>query len=276
MNIEIRQLDESELQVGLELAMAAGWNQTSTDWNRQFQLCPAGCFAALVDGHVVGTVAACTFGSVGWIAMMLVHESFRRQGIGRQLMKQAIEFLESNEVTSIRLDATPLGAPLYETLGFQPQFELRRFDGVAPVSDSTAHESTPCDESMQAMLDIDRSVYGYDRQQLFEQYMAESTSTLREHPEQTAFSVTRAGRLATYIGPCIARTPSAGQQTLSATLAAASGRLFVDIPVTNRLAAECAVASGLQPTRRLMRMTRGALIEENQQLVFSSSGPEKG
>ena len=33
--------------------------------------------------------------------------------------------------TTIRLDATPLGQPLYESLGFVPQYELTRYAGIA-------------------------------------------------------------------------------------------------------------------------------------------------
>src|SRR5258705_12655293 len=108
----------ADIPVGMRLKDQAGWNQLEADWRRLLDLQPDGCFVAELGGSPVGTVTTCRFGPVAWIAMMLVDVRFRRCGIGRALMSHALEDLDAHGVCTVRLDATPLGRPLYETLGF--------------------------------------------------------------------------------------------------------------------------------------------------------------
>jgi len=54
------------------------------------------------------------------------------KGIGKALMTHAIEYLDRRGARSIRLDATALGRPLYEKLGFAWEFTLARFVGTLP------------------------------------------------------------------------------------------------------------------------------------------------
>ena len=51
--------------------------------------------------------------------MVLVDESMRQHGIGTALVEQAVEVLDRRGAETVRLDATPLGKPLYERLGFE-------------------------------------------------------------------------------------------------------------------------------------------------------------
>src|SRR5215216_3234927 len=117
----------ADVASGLRLKEQAGWNQLEADWRRLLDLQPDGCFVAEVDGAVVGTVTTCRFGPVGWVAMMLVDEALRGRGIGRALMVRALEDLDAHGVRSVRLDATPLGRPLYESLGFVAEATFARF-----------------------------------------------------------------------------------------------------------------------------------------------------
>ena len=70
----IRAMLSGDITDGLALKERAGWNQVRADWSRTLALQPDGCFVAELDNRVVGTVATCRFGPVGWVAMMLVDE----------------------------------------------------------------------------------------------------------------------------------------------------------------------------------------------------------
>src|SRR6202034_3510140 len=94
---------------------------------------PDGCFLAIDDGQPVGTACGCVFGEVAWINMVLVDEAQRGNGFGTALMRYVVEHLDERGVASIRLDATPLGRPVYEKLGFVGAFQLTRFAGVFPT-----------------------------------------------------------------------------------------------------------------------------------------------
>jgi hypothetical protein len=60
---EIRLLTEGDVEAALTLQRPEGWNQTERDWSRLLQLEPAGCFAAEVNGRVIGTVTTTTYGA---------------------------------------------------------------------------------------------------------------------------------------------------------------------------------------------------------------------
>ena len=117
MPLTVGALGAGDIDAAFALSSGEGWNQTVTDWTRLTRLEPAGCFAARDDGRVVGAVTVTTYGSaLAWIGMMVVHADYRRRGIGAALMRQALEYARDCGVAAVKLDATPAGRPLYESL----------------------------------------------------------------------------------------------------------------------------------------------------------------
>src|SRR5690242_17875638 len=125
-------MTSADVPLGLRLREQAGWNQTEADWRRFLALEPDGCFVAELDGAAAGTAAAFVFGPVAWVAMVLVDEALRGRGVGGALMRHALDFLDRRAVRTVRLDATPLGRPLYEKLGFVAEYTLLRYAGALP------------------------------------------------------------------------------------------------------------------------------------------------
>ena len=115
-----------DVPLGLMLTRQAGWNQLEADWLRFLDMQPQGCFVAELEGRPVGTTVTCILGPVAWIAMVLVDVGARRQGVATALLKHAIDFLDGQGVKTIRLDATAAGRPVYEKLGFAPEYQLTR------------------------------------------------------------------------------------------------------------------------------------------------------
>ncbi len=124
MNPILRPMTLADIPAGLEFCRESGWNQTPGDWELLIGLAPAGALVAEVDGVVVGTVINVPYRpAFDWIAMMLVRESLRGQGIGRVLMNAALEMSRG----TVKLDATDAGRRLYLTLGFEDEFTLARW-----------------------------------------------------------------------------------------------------------------------------------------------------
>jgi len=142
---------------------------------------PAGAFLALWSGVPAGTALACTYGPVAWIAMVLVDDKLRRRGIGGELMRRALAFLEESGVRSVRLDATPLGQPLYTQLGFQAEYSLARQCRRAGASAEPAvSEVEPFRvEFTQAVFELDRSVTGADRSKFLRRVLTELPDGVR-------------------------------------------------------------------------------------------------
>jgi len=121
----------ADIPLGLKLARQAGWNQMEADWRRFLAMQPDGCFVGEWDGAPVATTAAFIFGPVAWIAMVLVDIESRRKGIATTLLQHALDFLDAQGVQTVRLDATAAGQPVYEKLGFVPEYCLTRYMGTA-------------------------------------------------------------------------------------------------------------------------------------------------
>ena len=78
----------ADIPFGMRLKTEAGWNQTEADWRRFLALSQGGTLVAERGGAAVGTVATFLFGTIGWIAMLLVDKRWRHQGIGTSLLEQ--------------------------------------------------------------------------------------------------------------------------------------------------------------------------------------------
>jgi GNAT superfamily N-acetyltransferase len=279
-SICIRPLTANDIPFGMWLKTQAGWNQTEADWHRCLALEPSGCFVAELGGVPAGTTTTCVFGSVAWVAMVLVRADVRGRGIGKALMTAALGYLEGRHVRSIRLDATPLGQPLYEKLGFASQFIHTRYDGILPPCGERVAGVEPVRRAqLSELAALDQSVTGTDRSKLLAQlYVEQSASFL---------SVCRDGRVAGYvssrprahalqIGPCIA-SPDDGVLLLREACRLYGGqRVVMDIPNDNSQAIGHVEWLGLVPTRPLLRMNRGERVLERIENLWVSYGPEKG
>ena len=207
--LRIRGMTIADIPLGMRLKEQAGWNQVEGDWLRMLELQPDGCFVAELDGVPAGTVTTCRFGPVAWVAMMLVDSSFRSRGIGRALMNHALNELDSAGIRTIRLDATPLGRPLYESLDFVAEATFARYIGTLPPAAAPSNlEEVRASEWVDGMTALDLQVTGTDRDRLLLRLAGEYPDSLRvavEAGEIIGFLLARPGSRARRIGPCIAR-----------------------------------------------------------------------
>ena len=121
--MHLRAMTKGDVPSGMRLKELAGWNQTANDWDRFLEASPEGCFVAESHGEVRGTVTTIVYESrFAWVGMVLVDPDHRGQGIGTQLLLRAIEYLDGLGITTVKLDATPKGKPIYERLGFVTEY----------------------------------------------------------------------------------------------------------------------------------------------------------
>lgn len=268
--------------LGMRLVEQAGWNQVEADWSRFLALQPDGGLVAELGGEPCGTLTTCRFGPVAWIAMLLVDANLRGRGLGRALMTRALDDLAGHGVRTVRLDATPLGRPLYESLGFAVDHPLARYHGELPALDEPATADIvpfhPDHES--ALLDLDFAASGTSRGKLIRRLLAEFPSSARVALAQghvAGFLLDRPGRLATYLGPLVSES-SAAHLLLSDACRRLAGRaVFLDIPTDHPAARLRVEGLGLTLQRPLLRMTLGDPVRPtNADWLWASAGPEMG
>lgn len=279
--LAVRTMTLADLPLGMRLKEQAGWNQTELDWRRMLALEPTGCFVAELDGTPVGTTCACTFGPVAWVAMVLVEQSVRGRGVGKALMRHALDYLDGRGIRSVRLDATPLGQPLYEKLGFVVQFQLARYEGTLRPNNSPPPQGVmPAGRNdLPALVALDRAATATDRQKLLLRLYDEHPQAVRLSRSAggiDGFLMARPGARATMLGPCIA-SPAAGPLLLADAWRRFAGHpVYVDVPLENAAAVRSAEEQGLTVQRGLVRMCRGQPVRERAELLWTSSGPELG
>lgn len=278
--MHLRRMTSDDLALGLRLASQAGWNQTEADWRRFLWLEPEGCFVAEWSEVPAATTAAFVFGPVGWIAMVLVDEAFRHRGIATQLVQHALRYLDGRGVQTVRLDATSLGRPVYERLGFLSEYRLLRMQGeVSAPSDAGSFVPLPA-ERVPAVCEFDATVTGTPRHELIRRLYAERPEAATAEFEGEAavgYAFLRPGRRAGQIGPAAAVSAAAGVAMLNRMLARCpAGPLFMDVPADNRAAVGWAEMHGFTVQREFTRMVLGPRIADFPQRIWASSGPEKG
>lgn len=259
----IRTMGEADLAFADSLRDLVGWNQAPADWRRLLALEPEGCFVAEWEGRPAGTATTTRHGEgLAWIGMVLVHPDRRRHGIGRALLHRCIAHLDAVGCRCIKLDATPAGKPLYESLGFRDEWSLARWERAPsglPAVDRG--EALPfCEADRASLLALDEAVFGVSRRRLIEGLLADSkTLVARKEGRVVAYGMLRPGSRACYLGPVVAGETGAWQALAGALVAGAREKpVYWDIPDAAVEAVAFAGRLHFSQQRPLTRMFRGA------------------
>jgi len=259
----------------MRLKEAAGWNQTEADWRNLLTLAPDGCFGIDCDGELRATTTAVCFGQrLAWIGMVLTQHEYQRRGFARRLMEHALEYLRRRSVAWIKLDATDMGAPLYDRLGFREEGRIERWirpRAVVPDGAASAGPFVP-DAA------LDREAFGADRWRLLEVLAGiESAAVLG-----AGFAMGRPGANAAYFGPCVARSEEAARNLVAWFLCRHPDEdVCWDILAANTAAVNIARQFGFERKRELSRMavsgtSPAPAFQKNDRLVFAAAGFEFG
>ena len=231
----IRLLTTDDLDGAFRLSADAGWNQRVADWHMLLQLAPAGGFAATTDdGTIVGTAIGIDYGTFGWIAMMLVDPAWRGRGVGARLLEAAMGAVPGG--IPIRLDATPLGRPLYQRYGFEDEDTLTRhvaepsravFNRSADPLSSHVRRLTFAD--LTAVVARDDRIFGAHRRPLLRWALESGARYAHAIDTDTGvqYCFGRPGRLFDQIGPVVTARDDTARALVGASLLAAEGRAVV-------------------------------------------------
>lgn len=275
-----RLLTIADLPQAFELSSSAGWNQTASDWLRLLDLAPESCFGIELEGCLAATATLLPYGRrLAWLGMVLTRRDYQRKGLARQLMAHTLEAAKALGVETVKLDATDQGQPLYERLGFVAEQGIERWtwNGSCPtIGDATLQVP------LESLAALDYQAFGADRMRLLARLGAPHRSTQTPacvyQPLVTTngFALWGPGRVANYLGPCVARTPTLARSLLAGCLAQGAGPWMWDVFPDNVAALALARQFGFQPVRRLVRMRLGRSLAEHSELVYAAAGFELG
>jgi GNAT superfamily N-acetyltransferase len=270
---QIQPLTLSDLDGALTLSTTIGWNQRAEDWRMLLHIAEAGSFAAVANGRVVGTAIGIDYGRFGWIAMMLVDPAYRGRGLGARLLERAMEALPPT--LPIRLDATPLGRPLYQRFGFEDDVVLSRY-----VADTPAQEYLDVPQATDAgirpltgaelpsVAEQDAHVFGGHRHRVIE-WMVDGFPqyawVAHDSAGRPQYCLGRAGLKFDQIGPVVAQDPQVAKALVGAALRHAVERpALIDAFDAREMFATWLRSAGFRAERPLYRMCRpiGARVRQ--------------
>lgn len=280
--VDFRILTTDDIPAALELKRQAGWNHVADDWRFFLRSDPRGCFGAVREGRLVGTACNVTYGKqLGWVGLVLVDPGCRRMGIATELMNRSIEYLAGVSIAG--LDATPMGQPVYERLGFKgTRIFKRMLLKSAPRLRGPQKPVLPITSDQIAVaVKMDSASSGADRTALLADLCRRAPHMawqLRDYDRVKAVCLGRPGENSTYIGPVYAES---ADDAIAVTEAALQGLRDRPVALDVQISQEEYVAwlrkTGFTESRQFTRMyLRGEQAPSGFTTCYTIAGAEFG
>jgi len=276
-----RPMNTADIPAGIQLCRANRWNQLPRDLQICLQLSPDDCRVAVSEEKIVGSVTTIRYQhAFSWIGMLLVDPSFQRQGIGMQLLQEALHILRNE--ASVKLDATPAGRGVYLKMDFKDELRLSRMQSTVRPSILRTTKARPIQEhELHKTASFDQNIFGASRKSLLEwahKGAPHLAFLVDEGAEVTGYCLGRKGFSFTQIGPVIANDLAIAQDLVSAALGNCTGQpVILDIPHHHPQWQSWLTSIGFSEQRPFVPMCRGNNtshgIPEKQ---FAILGPELG
>jgi GNAT superfamily N-acetyltransferase len=268
--VSIRDLADADLEAAdamLKLAFRGPVSRLD-DLRLYRQIQPDGWFAAFQEGRLVGTVGATNYGALAHVGLMAIHPDAQGQGIGFALMQFLLARLEQ-QVPMVLLDASEVGRPLYDKLGFvayDETFMFQRQSGARPAGagmmnampERAPHIQPISVRELDELVQWDTDIFGANRRKVFQ-------VLLDVFPKRAFMQRDADGRLMGYlfvqknrIGPWVMLQSCNSEELLQAALALPyEETLSVAVPSVNREAIELLQRHGFEQVRTNQHMGKG-------------------
>ncbi len=218
---------------------------------------------AAAGRRLVGGACCASFGATGWIGALGVLPRARRRGVGEQLTREAIAWLEGRGATTALLYATDMGRPIYERVGFVAEARARAWRGVPPGPPPDGiRRLRPADRP--ALLDLDRRATGEDRGAVLEML-----------PALIGLGYERDGALAGFAlqtpwgaGPAVVAEDADAGGALLRALIIEPQPVTITVPDDNPAGARILAGWGFQPVNSALRMRYGPPVGHDPSRMF--------
>jgi N-acetylglutamate synthase-like GNAT family acetyltransferase len=249
-----------------------------------------GCRCIEDAGRIVATATLLPYEThLAWIGMVLTRPEYRRKGLARQLMEDLISSAKRRGISTIKLDATDEGRPLYESLGFVVEQTVERWirDSGESIASKRAVSSNKDryygTRISDKLFSLDTEAFGVSRKEVLEALFASG----RCNATEDRYILSRLGRVAQYLGPCVANSEAEARHLIAAHLekpiplaeeheGSELSNWYWDLLPVNVEAVHCAAKLGFTRRRILWRMRHGEAIKNNDAMIYAIAGFELG
>jgi GNAT superfamily N-acetyltransferase len=258
----LRCLTPNDIPAAVTLLHSIGWQHPPSEWERALDWSPDGCFVIEeADGRIVGTVCTTPYSTeLGWIGRLVVAPDRQRRGLGRQLMRAALDHLIARGTQRIMLDATDVGRALYRRLGFRELCKVEKWEGKASTYlGPRARLIRPAD--IDAVLELDTVLFGVKRTHILTRLLAEFPDLAWVDYVQGCLEGYLLGRRTVsgvYLGPWMSWSAASAERLLLIALEQLQGQqVSINIPDHNGRSLLLARNHNLKRVRHCTRMIYG-------------------
>ena len=196
-----------------------------------------------------------------WLAHIIVHPENRNRGLGGEMASALIADLDSKKISTIYLDATDMGYPVYKRLGFEVETEYIHLEGkhtdqyLSDANNIIPYHSELKDE----LLLLDRQISAEDRINVIEPHLPFSLVYVRDGKIQGAYFPTLLD------GFVLASNSLAGTELMKIRM---RNKLTARFPSENQVCTDFLVKNGYKITGTSKRMILGEKRDWNGKGIF--------
>jgi GNAT superfamily N-acetyltransferase len=275
-------LREEHADDAVRLSAEASWNQTADDWRLMLRH-GQGWGRFTQSGQLVATTLLLPYARrIAWLAMVLVAERHRHQGVASALMSQALQRCDELGLAA-GLDATPDGRRVYRPHGFQDLYGLQRLQCARPRHRAVEVERVSLRDlsaiDAKRVIDLDAEVFGVPRAAVvgyLQSAAPQRALVAKSAGRLVGFVLARPGRRALHLGPITANSAEIAQALVSRALVGAKGPIVIDVPDAQDRFQAWLSSVGFLPVRPFTRMLRGPAGLGDSRRTFAVAGPELG
>ncbi|OUM08446.1 GNAT family N-acetyltransferase [Pseudomonas syringae] len=240
---QYRPVTAADIPAAHALSVHLKWPHREEDW-AMVQRTSEG-FVAECDGQLVGVAFTCHQGDWSSIGLVIVSDEHQGKGMGRRLMNLC---LEATAPRTPILNATELGAPLYQSLGFVEYARIQQHQGIPHLPERATLSAglqirtlAPADHP--ALIRLANAGSGLDRRVVLTDLLrdAEQSAGIEHDGELQGIALLRRFGRGHIIGPVVAQNVEQAQQLIAHLLRQIPGQ-FVRFDIL----ADCGLASWLE------------------------------
>lgn len=270
--MQISRLGDNSMAECLALAADREWAPERHKWQLLFELGEVWGVRE-PGGGVVATATATRFGDVVAVGNVLVAKRLEGRGLGRRLMEHV---LGRNEGAVFILNATPLGRPLYEKLGFLAVGSTRTYRGVYAAGAGEAGRRTRAAVAadLPAIARLDAAAYGADREPLLRRLLdgfADAAVVVEREGSPAGFAARWRNTGDVQVGPVVAQSADDVEALLAGLGRGADGVLRVDVNDRDTAIGTWATAHGLTAAGESTLMVHGAAVFPGRRELWYSA-----
>ncbi len=159
----IRNMNHSDIEFAYHCTSKEGWASETREVFKSFlSFNPNGCFVAEKDSKKIGICVAIPYQTNGFIGELVIIKEMRGRGYGSKLFEHTIQYLQSNGIQNIYLDADLDAVPIYTKYGFRKITKSLRFEGKIKGRNSPLVQKATPDDLIK-ICDLDTQAFGDDR-----------------------------------------------------------------------------------------------------------------